>query len=524
MAFHSLKFLIFFAAAATVYYLTPRRLRWCILLAASYLFYISSDVWAAFFLVGSTASTYFGARLLERETLRLDRLIEDGSLSAEQKKALRRKTERRRKYWCAAILVVNLGLLAAVKYAAFAADTITAVLPISLDAPRILQPLGISFYVLQSTGYVVDVYREEYGADQNFFKYALFVGFFPQLIQGPIGRYDAMANQLTQAHDWSFDNAARGLLLMLWGFFKKIVIADALAAPVAAVFAQYTAYGGVFMFLACVAYGLQLYCDFSGGVDVARGVARFFGIELAENFNQPYFSTSIAVFWRRWHITLGQWMRDYLFYPLTLSRPFAALGKWARKKLKGNTGRVLTTSIVSVIVFLTVGLWHGGAWKFVVYGLWHGCFIAGGSLLGPWLLKRRRGLGIRDNNPVITGIKIFLTFCVVSIGYYFFRADSLRTALAMLKRSVTHPLVHQLFDGSFSGLGLGAASAVIVAAGLLLVLAVGLLREKGRDIFTWLLNKPWAFQLALIAALLAVTLYYGMFSDYIASEYIYMNF
>ena len=524
MAFHSLWFLIFLAVTAFLYYLLPRRFRWGVLLAASYVFYLCSDVRAVFFLLGSTAVTYGGARLMERESRILDNLPTGETLFNPSKNELRRKAAVRRKYLCAATLLLNLGLLAAVRYTAFAVETLNALIPLRFEIPHLLQPLGISFYVLQSTGYVVDVYREEYAADRHFLRYALFVSFFPQLIQGPIGRHDALANQLTEGHDWHYESAARGLQLMLWGYFKKLVIADALAVPVAAVFGRYTDYGGIFMFLACAAYGLQLYCDFSGGIDVARGVARFFGINLAENFRQPYFSTSVSVFWRRWHTTLGNWMRDYLFYPLNLSRPFAALGKWSRKKWPGHLGRALPTSLASFIVFLVVGLWHGGSWKYVIYGLWHASFIAGGTLLDPWLHKRREALGIRQSSPVLRGLKIFLTFCAVTFGYYFFRADSLGTAFRMLGRSFAHPWTHQLFDGSFAALGLGGADALAVFLGLLLVLTVGVLRERRTDVHLWLLEKPWPVQWAVMLLLLVLTLYFGVYSDYTAPEFIYMNF
>jgi D-alanyl-lipoteichoic acid acyltransferase DltB (MBOAT superfamily) len=515
MAFHSLQFLIFFAATALLYYRMLRRFRLGVLLVMSCVFYLCADPRAVFFLFGSAAITYAGARLLEREKL---------SLAAGAEEGARRETERRKKRLLALILFANLGLLAAVKYTAFAAETLRAVLPLSFESPHMLLPLGISFYVLQSTGYVIDVYREEYGADRSFLRYALFVSFFPQLIQGPIGRHDALARQFDSAGDLRYENLSRGLQQMLWGCFKKLVIADALAAPVAAVFDGYLSYGGAFMFLACAAYGLQLYCDFSGGVDVARGAARFFGIELAENFRQPYFSTSVAVFWRRWHITLGSVMRDYLFYPLSLSRPVAALGKRSRKRWPGRFGRALPAGLVSVIVFLVVGLWHGGAWKYAAYGLWHACFIAGGMLLGPWLGERRAALGIRENHPAMPFVKAFLTFCAVTLGYLFFRADTLRVALSMFRHGLLHPGLRQIFDGSLAALAPWGAETAAAGFGLLLVLAVGILRERGRDPYELLLQKPWAAQGALTVALLAVTLYFGAYSDYIASEYIYMNF
>ena len=524
MAFHSLRFLIFFAITALMYFVAPRRYRWGVLLCMSYVFYLCSDLRAVFFLLFSTAATYGGARLLERENRRLGENLAVPGLDAAAKRALRTVAAARKRRWCGLILLTNLGLLAAVRYTAFALETVNALLPLALPVPSLLQPLGLSFYVLQSTGYLLDVYREEHEAEHSFLRYALFVGFFPQLIQGPITRHSEVAEQLSAGQGWSFENAARGLQLMLWGFFKKLVIADLLAVPVTAVFGDHGAYGGVLMFLAAALYGLQLYCDFSGGIDVARGVARFFGIGLPENFRQPYFSTSVAVFWRRWHITLGGWMRDYLFYPLTLSRPIAALGKFSRKKWPGHFGRVLPSCLVSVIVFLVVGLWHGGAWKYVVYGLWHACFIALGNLLGPFLRRRREAMGLRDGSRSLAGLKGVLTFGVVTLGYFFFRADTLSTAISMLRRSIAHPWTHQLFDGSLAALGLGGAEALTAALSLLLLLAVGILRERGHDMHEWLLAKPWAAQWAVLLLLTALTLYFGIFSDYVASEYIYMNF
>ena len=253
-------------------------------------------------------------------------------------------------------------------------------IPVVLPALDLMIPIGISFYTLQAIAYMTDVYRGKYRADKNFFKFMLFMSYFPQIVQGPIARYDFLANQLYEGRDMEYKRCTFGIQLILWGYIKKLVIADRLAVPVNEIFNNFNEYTGMLVLLAAIGYGLQVYADFSGGMDIARGVSQVFGIELQLNFKQPYFARSIEEFWRRWHITLGAWMKDYIFYPLSLSKLSGNIGKKARLLFGSSIGKKIPSFIAMFIVYFLVGFWHGAEWKYIFYGIWNGLFIMSGIL------------------------------------------------------------------------------------------------------------------------------------------------
>ncbi|MDR3278583.1 MAG: MBOAT family protein [Oscillospiraceae bacterium] len=482
MSINSLGFLAFLAAAAALYYLAPRRARWCVLLAAGAAFYLSYDARMALFLAGAILTAYGGARLLARLEARGARLAV---------------------LWAA--LAVNLAPLVSCKY-------------LRLDFMGLLAPLGISFYVMQTAGYLIDVYSEKYPPERKLARYALFMSFFPQLIQGPIHRYDAMAEQLFEGHRLSADNLRHGIQLILWGLLKKALIADLLGGFVGRVFNEYGDYGGAVIFLGVALYCLQLYADFSGGIDVARGAAELFGIEMAVNFRRPYLAASVTDFWHRWHISLGEFMRDYVFYPLALSRPFAKLGRFSRQTLGKRYGKLVPTAAATVITFLVVGVWQGPGWQNAAYGLWNGglvafeLFFAGREPRGGAPVKAR----------AVHVLRVLRTLLLVCIGRYFSRAGSLTQSLAMLGKTVSLRAVNQLFDGTLGTLGLSAPVIASVLATSLLLLFVSLLEESGRPARRWLSERRPAFQFLVVFIGLVVLIgavYIN--SDYIPSEFIY---
>ena len=291
-------FLLFVAAAVIVYYLVPARWQWLVLLGFSYIYYIAGGIKYVGFLLFSTLVTWMIALLIEKEETA-------------------GKHKRARKFVILG-LILNFGMLGLIKYTNFAVENLNALFHMNLRGMEILLPLGISFYTFQSSGYILDVYWKRCKAEHNPLKYALFVSFFPQILQGPIGRYSRLAHQLYDSHKFESRNITRGLERILWGFFKKMILADWSAVFVDAIFDNPDQYAGLAIF-GVLFYTIQLYADFSGGMDVVIGIASMFGIELDENFTRPFFATSITDFWHRWHITLGTWMKDYVFYPVTLS-------------------------------------------------------------------------------------------------------------------------------------------------------------------------------------------------------------
>ena len=362
---------------AALYYVCPLRLRWVLLLLLSYGFYLTCGLSALPFIALTTLTTWAGALVIARvgESGKAYLREHKAELTAEAKKAQKARTRSRQRVWFFAVLLLNFGVLAVLKYLNPVMAWGASLLGGSAPSLGLVLPLGISFYTFQSMGYLIDVYNGKYAPEKNPAKFALFVSFFPQLIQGPIARFDQLENQLVTPHRFDLDGIERGLLLMLWGWFKKKVIADRALSLVEAVFGNQSAYGGAVIVVGVLFYSLQQYADFSGGIDLVTGIAQLFGIQLAPNFKRPYFSVSLGDFWRRWHISLSSFFRDYVYIPLG--------GKKKHRLLN------------MAIVWALTGMWHGASWNFVLWGLYFFVILAIEKQVGeksmrrvPYLLRR----------------------------------------------------------------------------------------------------------------------------------------
>ena len=491
----SLYTLILFALlCAGLYYVCPLRLRWLLLLLVSYAFYAYHGLSALPFLLLTTLSTWAGALLIGRLSARSKAELKEkkASLTAQERKALKAALRRRERIVLLCTLLLNFGALATLKYA-------SPVLTLAGFAPlNLLLPLGISFYTFQSTGYLIDVYNGKTAPQRNPLRFALFVSFFPQLIQGPIGRYDQLAPQLEAPHRFDLDGIERGLLLMLWGFFKKKVIADRALPLVSGVFGAQEGYGGAMIVLAVLGYSLQQYADFSGGIDLVTGIAELFGIRLAPNFKRPYFAVSLGDFWRRWHISLGAWMRDYVFYPFALTKPVSRLAKAAKARLGAEVSRALPAALGNILVFLLVGIWHGATANYVLWGLYNGLILAASALLEP-VYKRfgdRHGALVKSNAFHV--VRVLRTFLIVNIGWYFDRCTRAGDAFAMLARTVTDFRPAQVSSELLLALGLSSRDLFILALATLLLFAVSLAQERGAQVRAFVLSRPLALRWLLL--------------------------
>ena len=401
MNFVSLAFIIFLIATFIIYFITPKKYEWIVLLIASFIFYIWANWYFALYLLASIVVTYSAAILIAK--------YDD---------------EKKKNWILAASIFINIGILFVVKYLNFTITTAVGVLnKFSLDVAfnglNILLPIGLSFYTFQSIAYVVDVKREMIEPQKNIFKYALFVSFFPQILQGPIGRYETLAPQLYEGHDFSYENFFKGAQRIILGFFKKIVVADFVGLFVNTVFANPDkAYGFVGVFGA-IGYAIQLYADFSGFMDIAIGTSKVLGIELDENFNTPYLSKSIAEYWRRWHITLGAFFRDYIYYPILRTKTSKKLLTLKNRKL----GKNIATLISLLVTWALIGIWHGANWTYLLHGLYYGVIISSSILLEPFYKKVNDKIKIKDNIKDI--FRIIRTFIIVCFGYILFRSESL---------------------------------------------------------------------------------------------------
>lgn len=523
MSFTTFEFFLFIAAAVVIYYVIPKKLQWIWLLIISYVYYASYDISTVWMLLLTTYVTYRGGILLDRLN---EQKPQDG-ISREEKKDFKKNIVRKKKKIVLAMVLIAFGMLGIMKYTNFMLGNIDAVLRLfgsgkQIGVLNLTLPLGISFYTFQSISYVVDVYRGKHKAQGNFFKHALFVSFFPQLLQGPIGRYERLGSQLYEGHSYNLKELQFGVQRILWGFFKKMVLADRVNAAVLLIFHNYWNYGGWYNVLGVLLYSIQLYADFSGGIDIVIGIAQMFGITMDENFRQPYFSRSISEFWRRWHITLGTWMKDYIFYPFSLSKSMAKFGKWSKKKFGNNVGKLLPVGLADILVFFVVGVWHGAAWKYIMYGIYNGVIVAGSGMLAPVYAKIQEKLHINPKKWWYQGFCIIRTFILVNIGFYFDMANDLRAANAMLVQTVTKAHISQLSMAAVKAVGLTSQDLLIVIAGCIIIFVVSLLKEKGINIRETIASYNIVIRWIIYIGFIMFILIYGSTST--TSDFIYANF
>lgn len=368
MQFTSVSFLLFTAVLLILYYRVPGKRQWAVLLAASCCFYLWAGTKYWVFLLFTTLTTYAATIWMAKNHARREQCLPQ--LPREAQKAYRASVKQKNRAIMLLCLAGNFTVLVLCK-ACLTEPFRSAVSGSRISFLSLGLPLGISFYLFQSMGYVIDVYRGTVKAEKNLGKLALFVSYFPQLVQGPISKYSQLAPQLFGVHAYDGKQVSLGLQRMLWGYFKKLVIADRMAVAVAALKAP--EYTGTSFLVLSVFYAVQIYGDFTGGIDIALGLSQALGIAPPENFARPFFSRNIAEYWRRWHITLGTWMKDYVFYPVSVSGPLRKLSKSARQKF-GNFGKRLPVYIASVITWFVTGIWHGLTPNFVVWGLLN-CFV-----------------------------------------------------------------------------------------------------------------------------------------------------
>lgn len=526
MSFASLTFLVFLLGLMLVYFLVPGRARWGVLLAGSYAFIAVSSPHTAVYLLLATAAAFLAALKIQSVQSAFAARSGREAWTAGEKRARRRACQREKRLWLALALSAVFGMLLVLKYANFAIDNLNALLGPAGGLRRVewLLPLGISFYTLQVSGYLIDVYRGKYAADRHFLKFALFASWFAQLVQGPISRYDALAAQLYEGHAFDWRRMKSGALRMLWGYFKKLVIADRLALVVEPLFAA-QGYAGAYVWAAAVLYSFQIYADFSGGMDIVLGMSEIFGVRMTENFRRPMLAGSVAEFWQRWHITLGSWMRDYLFYPLALSKPFGRLGRRLRGRFGPYVAKVAPAVLASFIVFTCVGVWHGAEWKYVVYGFYQALFVSTATLLEPLYARMRKGLHVREKSAGFQAFRVLRTFLIIMVGRVLSRAGSLGDALAMLGAGVSAWNPQVLWDGSFLAFGVTAAEWVVLAVAVAAWMAVDALNERGVVVREWLEARALPLRWAAYILGAMIVLIFGVYGPgFDAASFIYGGF
>lgn len=413
MALTSFRFLVFAAVTVLLYYLLPKRGQWVVLLTASFLFYAAAGGWYLPFILTTILTTFFLARVMDARAKRDEDYIaaHRADMPKEARKAYKAAGKKKRFYILLAGLALNFGILAVLKYTGFAVSTVSSLLglftDVTLTVPSFILPLGISFYTFRSTAYLIDVYRGKTEAARHLGKYALFISFFPAVMQGPICRYRELAPQFDLPHHAEWENLSAGMLRVLWGMFKKLVVADTVMVAVTNILSSPIENSGMYVFLLIVLYSVVIYGDFTGGIDITIGLSRMLGLKLTENFNRPFASRSTAEYWNRWHITMGSWFTDYVFYPLSICAPMQKLTKWSRAHLGKTVGMRLPVYLSTVVTWFLTGLWHGASWNFIVWGLLNGAVILISRELEPLYAK------FRGRFPKLTSSAFYGGFCCV---------------------------------------------------------------------------------------------------------------
>lgn len=492
MLFNSGEFLLFFPIVVLFYYVLPIKIRNFWLLLASYYFYMCWNAKYAILLLSSTIVTYLGGILIE--------IIKNSNF--EHKLVLNRFT-------LAIVVSINLFILFYYKYISFilgVAQKVASLINIEFNVPifDIVLPVGISFYIFQALGYLIDVYRNDIYAEKNFLNYALFVSFFPQLVAGPIERSKNLLSQLSVYQILDLQNARNGLLTMLWGYFLKLVIADRSAIIVNTVYGAYKDYSGFQLVIANAMFAIQIYCDFMGYSTIARGAAKVLGFDLMENFKQPYFAMSIKDFWRRWHISLSTWFRDYLYIPLGGSR----CSKYKKY-------------INLMITFMISGLWHGANVTFVAWGFIHGIYQVVEDLVNPIVVRIIKLININTEVFSWKLLRIIKTFILTDIAWTFFRADTLTTAFYILTKSFDFSNVALILNEGIYQFGLDVMNVNILLIALGVLLVSSYMKEKGINVYEWLSLQNTVFRYAIYWSAISLII---LSLDIMGQEFLYFQF
>ncbi len=489
MLFNSLKFLFFFPIVVFLYYVMPKKFRIYWLLAASYYFYMSWNFKYALLLFYSTSVTWLSG-------IMMDRLNKTG-----------------KKICVAGTCILNLAILFFFKYFNFLfmnMNRVLATINITLEEPAldIILPVGISFYTFQALSYTIDVYKGEIQAEKSFPCYALFVSFFPQLVAGPIERSKNLLGQIKEKKSFDFNRVKDGLLLMIWGYFLKIVLADRIDIVVNTVYSEYETYAGYYIIFATILFAFQIYCDFAGYSTIAAGAAEIMGFRLMDNFNAPYLAVSVDDFWRRWHISLSSWFKDYLYIPLGGNRK----GKW-RKYFN------------LLVVFGISGLWHGAGWNYVMWGILNGFYQVAGNALQSARNRFVSAFHITRSSLGHRALQTIITFILIDFSWIFFRANKIGDAFKIVKSmfAVHNPWI--LFDDSLYQLGIDHKSFQVMVGGIVLLLFADVLKYKKICVREIIQRQDVWVQCMVISVSVVLILIIGIWGPgYTESSFIYFQF
>ncbi len=496
---------LFLPLTVLIYHIAKKKCKWLVLLLASYIFFFLISGKLIIFLIFTTLSIYIFGRLIAKTDDDYTKFLENNPET--DKKLVKEKFKKKKKRLLIGAILIQVIILFIYKYLPFFTINLNNLLKlinvsIEFKVLKLLAPIGVSFYTLEAISYLADVYNKKIEADKNLGRLALYLAFFPGIMEGPIARYNDTAEDLYSGKKITFNNICFGGQRILWGILKKFIVADRLNAFVKVVFDGGKVLDGGLVLFGAICYTIMLYMEFSGTMDVIIGSGEIFDIKLPENFRQPFFSKNISEFWTRWHITLGTWFKDYIFYPVSLSKKMKKLTINARKKLGNHYGPLLAGSIALLTVWLLNGLWHGAGWNYIFFGLYHFTLILLGNIFEPYIRNICTKLNINRNNIFYRALEFIKLFFLIVIGEMFFRAHGLKQGLTMFKTIFTSFTLESFINGKFLEFGIDRADFIIIIISLIIVFIIGLLKEKGINIRERVARLPiiprWIIYFALI--------------------------
>ena len=493
MTFTSGYFLLFFVVVILMYYMVSAKDRWAVLLIGSLLFGAGGGIQIILYPLAMTSIVYSAAIIIENTD---------------------KKERKKRRLFLTLIVLILLVVLALVKCDA----------KINLKFINVMFPIGISYYTFSLISYLADIYWGKDRAERNLFRLFLFVIYFPKIIQGPISRHKDLARQLAERHYFSYQDFCFGLQLMIWGFFKKLVISERAGIVVSQAIGNYDNYGGGILFIATILSAVQIYCDFSGYMDIAIGASQTLGIRLEQNFDHPFFSKSAAEFWRRWHITLGTWFKDYVYMPLVISPRLIKLSGWIRKHVGKQAGKAVMTIIPLTAVWILTGVWHGTGLNYIVWGMYWGSIIIFSTLCNKKMKRLTEWLHINTRSSSWKIFQIIRTFLLFSFGRLITVPGNLAVSVKILKKFVIDLRIWELVDGTIYTLGLDRINFQFMLLCIGILWTVSLLQKRGRireEIAKW----NFAFRCMFYCAAIWSVMVFGMYGpNYDANAFLYMNF
>lgn len=518
MTITSFSYLVFILIGGCIYYILPKKMQWVELLALSIVFYcMVANPYSIIFPIIATGLAYSATWLQQTEKVKNAKWKYTGCTIVS----------------IAVILCVGLWFwLKASDIWVSISYRISMIMPFAwpLEAPAIPAALGMGYYTLQVIGYILDCYWGTIHPQRNPFKLFLFVIFFPQMVTGPISRYSQLEGVFL-VNSFSYENVTRGMQRILWGFFKKLVLAERAGIIVNAIYGNLDLYNGWWHWVALLLYPIQMYADFSGCTDIVLGTAELFGIKLPENFNNPFFSRTSQEFWQRWHITLGAWAKDYVLYPLLKTKWMITLGKTTKKRFGKKFGKFIPTAVGMFFLWMVMGIWHGSFKYIIGVSLWYWIILMLGELCLPMLDRVVKILMVNTESFSWHLFQSARTYLIYAVGAVFFRVDGLGQAIELLKSLITMftggnvPNSWVLFDGSILNFGVSYDDLNIIIFAVVLLAIAAVLREKYGYARIWMGNQILVFRWSIWIGLFLLILIWGNYGPgYSASEFIYQGF